>query len=46
MNLVEKEKGVEILPRIAFKKKYQNINGQDSFEITRLDVSNIHPSYY
>jgi hypothetical protein len=46
MNLLEKDKKVEILPRFAFKKKLHNVNGQEGFDLTRLDTSGVHPSYY
>jgi len=45
MNWLEKEKQIAILPRYAFKKKFQNANGQEYFDITRLDTSGVHPSY-
>ncbi len=39
MTWLEKDKNIELLPRFAFKKKFQNINGVDSFDVTRLDTS-------
>jgi len=35
-----------LLPRIAFKKKFQNQNGQEFFDMQRIDCAGIHPSYY
>lgn len=35
----------EILPRFSFKKKLINNNGQEGFDLTRLDTSGVHPSY-
>lgn len=46
MTWLEKDRNLELLPRFSFKKKFQNINGVDSFDVTRLDSSQVHPSYY
>jgi hypothetical protein len=35
----------EILPRFSFKKKLINNNGQEGFDLTRLDTSGVHTSY-
>ena len=43
---LERDKGIEVLPRFAFKKKLQNLNGAENFDLTRLDTSQVHPSYY
>lgn len=40
------EKRVEIAPRFSFKKRLYNSNGQEAFEVTRLDTAGVHPSYY
>lgn len=45
INWLENEKAIEIQPRFAFKKKFMNVNGVESFENTKLDISNVHPSY-
>jgi hypothetical protein len=37
---------MEIHPRFSFKKKFVNINGQETFENTFMDTSKVHPSYY
>jgi hypothetical protein len=37
MNWLEKERNIEVLPRFAFKKKFQNANGQEYFDITKLE---------
>jgi actin-related protein len=46
LNIIEKDKKVEVLPRFAFKKKLFNNAGQEGFELQRLDTSGVHPSYY
>lgn len=45
MNLLQKDKHIEIAPRYSFKKRLYNNNGAEGFELTKLDVSGIHPSY-
>jgi actin-like protein 6A len=40
------EKKVEVAPRFSFKRRLYNNNGQEAFDVTRLDVSGVHPSYY
>jgi actin-like protein 6A len=42
---LEKDKNMEILPRFAFKKKFMNVNGVESFEVTPQDFNRVHPSY-
>ena len=44
--MLEKERKLEILPRFAFKKKLYNSNGQEGFEVNKVDCSGVHPSYY
>lgn len=44
--MLEREKKLDIAPRYSFKKKLYNNNGQEGFEITRLDTTGVHPSYY
>ncbi len=46
MQWLEKDRNIEILPRFAFQKKLQNVNGVENFDISRLDTSLVHPSYY
>jgi len=46
MNWLEKERNIEVLPRFAFKKRLQNVNGSEFFDISKLDVSKVHPTYY
>lgn len=36
---------MEILPRFAFRKRFVNLNGNESFEILRQDCSKVHPIY-
>jgi hypothetical protein len=43
--LLERERKIDIAPRFSFKKRLYNNNGQEGFEITRLDTSGVHPSY-
>ena len=45
LNLLEREKKIEVLPRFSFKKRFVNLNGSESFEILRQDSSRVHPSY-
>ena len=46
MNWVEKEKGMEVLPRFAFKKKFSSTSEREQFEVMKVDFSSVHPSYY
>ena len=45
LNLIEREKKIEVLPRFAFKKRFVNLNGAESFEVQTVDTSRVHPSY-
>jgi actin-like protein 6A len=40
------DRRLEILPRFAYKKKFVNVNGVENFETSKVDTSNVHPSYY
>lgn len=49
LNHIESVRKTEVLPRFAFKKKLINSSsgtGQEGFDLTRLDTSNVHPSYH
>jgi len=46
LNLLEKDKHIEVAPRFSFKKRFFNNNGQEGFDVTRVDTSHVHPSYY
>lgn len=46
LNNIENAKKVEVAPRFSFKKKLFNNNGQEGFDVTRIDSSQVHPSYY
>ena len=37
---------VEIKPLFTFKRKFQNIDGQESFQTTPIEAPNIDPTYY
>ncbi len=39
------ERHLDIIPRFAFKKKFQNINGQESFTVNKVDVGSVTKSY-
>lgn len=45
LQMLEKEKKIQIAPRYSFKKKLINNNGNEGFEITKVDTSGVHPSY-
>ena len=46
LNHIENGKKVDVAPRFSFKKKLYNNNGQEGFDVQRLDFSQVHPSYY
>ena len=46
MTLLENNKKLSIAPRFSFKKKLINNSGQEGFEVTPLDTTGVHPSYY
>ena len=46
LNQVENLRKIDVLPRFAFKKKLINNGGQEGFDLTRLECSGVHPSYY
>ena len=37
---------LEVKPRFTFKRKFKNIDGQESFETIPIESPNIDPSYY
>jgi actin-like protein 6A len=46
LNLLERDRKLDVAPRFTFKKKLYNNNGQEGFEILRQDFSGVHPSYH
>lgn len=45
MNWIENDKRLEVIPRFGFKKKFQNVNGVETFDTTKIDTTHVHPSY-
>jgi actin-related protein len=39
-------KDVQVKPRFTFKRKFKNIEGQPTFEVTPVDEPNVDPTYY
>lgn len=43
---MERERRLDIAPRFTFKKKLYNNNGQEAFELQRIEAPGVHRSYY
>lgn len=43
---VTKDQKSEVKPRFTFKRKFKNIDGQESFETTNIEAPHVDPTYY
>ena len=45
LGYIENGKKIEVNPRFSFKKRLVKNNGQEGFDVTKVDSSQVHPSY-
>ena len=41
-----KDQKIKVQPRFTFKRKFRNIDGQESFETIDIEAKHVDPTYY